>query len=46
MIPHTKMFLDVAACCIMMVVDVEQGTKITDVNALINYQAQHDRQGI
>jgi len=30
----------------MMVVDVEQATRIIDALTSIDYQAQHDRQGI
>jgi len=42
----TKMLLDVAAGGTIIVVDVEQATKIIDALATIDYQAQHDRQGI
>jgi len=42
----TKMLLDDAAGGTMMVVDVEQATRIIDALATTNYQAQHDRQCI
>jgi len=40
------MLLDVAVVGTMMVVDVEQATKIIDALISTDYQAQHDRQGI
>jgi len=41
----TKMLLDVAAGGTMVVVDVEQATRIIDALATIDYQAQNDRKG-
>jgi len=41
-----KMLLDAATSGTMMVLDVEQVTRIIDALASIDYQAQHDRQGI
>jgi len=40
------MFIDVAAGGTMIALYVEQVTRIIDALASINYQAQHDRQGI
>jgi len=42
----TKMLLDVAVGGTIMVVDVEQSTRIVDALASTNYQVQHGRQGI
>jgi len=42
----TKMLLDAATGGTMRVVDVEQATKIIDALASIDYQNQHDKQGI
>jgi len=42
----TKMLIDAAAGGTMMVVDMEQVTKIIDALTPTDYQAQHDRQGI
>jgi len=39
-----KMIMDAAIGRTMMVVDVEQATKIIDALASTNYQAQHDKQ--
>jgi len=41
----TKMLLNVAAGGTMMVVDVEQATRIIDALATTDYQAYHDRHG-
>jgi len=41
--PDTKMILDAAAGGTMMVVNVEQATRIIEALASSNYQAQHDR---
>jgi len=40
----TKMFLDVAACGTIMVVDVEQATNIIDALSSTHYQAYNDVQ--
>jgi len=40
------MLLDVVVGGTMMVVDVEQATRIIDALTSTDYQAQHDRQGI
>jgi len=40
-----KMLLDAAAGGTMVVVDVEQATRIIDVLPTTDYQAQNDRQG-
>ena len=43
---NTKVVLDVAIDGTIMVVDVEQATKIIYALTSTDYQAQHDRQGI
>jgi len=42
----TKMILDAEAGGTMMVVDIEQTTRIIDALTSIDYQAQHDRQTV
>jgi len=42
--PDTKMILDATAGGTMMDVDVDHATRIIDVLASTDYQAQHDRQ--
>jgi len=44
MVSDTKMLLDAATRGTVMVVDVEQVTKIIDALKSINYQAQHGGQ--
>jgi len=44
--PDTKMILDGAAGGTMMVVDAERATRIIDVLASIDYQAQYNRQSV
>jgi len=43
LMPDTKMILDAAVGGTMMIVDAKQATRIIDVLAAIDYQAQHDR---
>ena len=42
----TKMLLDTSAGGTMMIIDMEQVTKIIDALASTYYQAQHYKQGI
>jgi len=42
--PDTKMIMDATARGTMMVVNVEQATKLIEALVSMNYQAQHDRQ--
>jgi len=44
--PDIKMILDAAAGGTIMVVDVEQVTRIIDALASTDYQTQHDRQNV
>jgi len=44
--PDTKMILDAAADGTMMIVDLEQATKVIDALVSINYQSQYDRQSV
>jgi len=44
--PNTKMILDATAGVIMVVVDIQQATRLIDALASTNYQAQHDRKTV